>query len=1126
MVATVGQAQNLIKDPSFENTKPRDRWGLVFSDWRGWIYAQPAEFRVGRIGRTGNTSCEIKGGRNCKIRLQSQPMELEPGRYRMRAYIRGLDIGPGKWRRPNDFSVWFDDKFPNLKKSGTFGWTPLTYVFDLPQGAKKPVQLFFGLMAGGRMWVDDVALEKVDESVALTPEPLFGEGEGPITMPRKIEKLQRCGDCGYRNDASWEGCYACGHELAEAQAKRYTTPALKVFADFEDGKPAPFGGSNIQVVNEHASHGTRALCLEQKWADLTAPQDWAEHDFLHFDVYNPSPESVPLTVEVRDEATKGYWTRVNANTVAPPGRSTVTMPTQLYVGEKSRPGRPLIRDKITRFVVAIRKGGPVFLDYFRLERLDTEKMKFDGLAAFDFGPPGSPLMEGFESADSSTQYSPGRGYGWHEARLWRAFDARQPEVLTQDFVCPEAGAFRYDLPDGRYRVLMIIESPGGYWGEVQKFKQREVLINGETALQESMTIDSWKKHYFRHAGVEDRPGLDAFSQYALPVLKWRSFDAVVTDGRLDIGFKGANWAICLSAMVVYPQDKGEQGQAFIDWANKRRRAHFENYFKQVVPPAEGQAGPDTGYALFSRHLMAPPGANDGPKTGEAIDLDRGLSVTAAKGERTALTFSIQPGKQDLGTIDVMVSALTSQNDAKLPESTIRAGWLDYRISRVNMDGSVWTVRPRYWHPTPAPAAPGVTRTFWLRIGVPDNVAPGRYAGRVTVRPADAEPTSFPLAVTVLPFALDPVTDVAVGPWGSGMSLWWFDGPESQAWRWEMYDKALDALRDAGCTSFSGRPRLRVTARNGKVQLDAAAADREMALARQKGFSHLVSNYGAGSSLGYRAYGTGSGPDVTAAKRAGFSSMDSFLKALYGAIDRHAVASNWLPVAWNLCDEPIGGNIPPAVKNAQAHRAALDGLERTTFMGATSMRGDDPKDPHYELVKALPLPSLNLHDEKSLSVIEEAGNRFSFYNGGDRWTYGRYLKMLVIKHRVALRLTWHFNISAGDPYYALDCREDDYCWYNTDAEQTMVPSLRFLSEILPGLNDYRYLSTLQRLFASKASHPAAPAAKRTLDAMMALVAGGDRWVGRDRRNEGRLGEYDADRKEVADAILALLETSER
>ena len=103
MVATVGQAQNLIKDPSFENTKPRDRWGLVFSDWRGWIYAQPAEFRVGRIGRTGNTSCEIKGGRNCKIRLQSQPMELEPGRYRMRAYIRGLDIGPGKWRRPNGF---------------------------------------------------------------------------------------------------------------------------------------------------------------------------------------------------------------------------------------------------------------------------------------------------------------------------------------------------------------------------------------------------------------------------------------------------------------------------------------------------------------------------------------------------------------------------------------------------------------------------------------------------------------------------------------------------------------------------------------------------------------------------------------------------------------------------------------------------------------------------------------------------------------------------------------------------------------------------------------------------------------------------------------------------------------
>lgn len=85
------------------------------------------------------------------------------------------------------------------------------------------------------------------------------------------------------------------------------------------------------------------------------------------------------------------------------------------------------------------------------------------------------------------------------------------------------------------------------------------------------------------------------------------------------------------------------------------------------------------------------------------------------------------------------------------------------------------------------------------------------------------------------------------------------------------------------------------------------------------------------------------------------------------------------------------------------------------MGATSMQGDDPKNPHYELVRALPVPSLNIHDERSVAVIKDAGGWFSFYNGGNHWTFGRYMKMLVKRHHLALRLTWHFNVVAGDPY---------------------------------------------------------------------------------------------------------------
>ncbi|MFQ5810861.1 MAG: hypothetical protein ACE5JM_14690, partial [Armatimonadota bacterium] len=118
-----------------------------------------------------------------------------------------------------------------------------------------------------------------------------------------------------------------------------------------------------------------------------------------------------------------------------------------------------------------------------------------------------------------------------------------------------------------------------------------------------------------------------------------------------------------------------------------------------------------------------------------------------------------------------------------------------------------------------------------------------------------------------------------------------------------------------------------------------------------------------------------------------------------------------------------------------------------------------------------------------------------------------------RHELALRLTWHYNVVAGDPYYALDCREDDYCWFNTNADGDLVPSLRILGNVLPGLNDYRYLSTLERLLGEKPGHPDHARAKAVFDEMMDLQAGTDR---------DREVDFEADRQRVVEAILALLE----
>lgn len=1127
LLPSAAAADNLIPDPSFENAQPVDRQGRVFPEWDGWVFAEPGKFEASAIAHSGATSCEMIAGRGGKIRIFTKKLDAPPGRYRLTAWLRGLDVIPGAYGVTADFSVGLTEQFHALKDiSGTFGWRPFTYVFDKPaDDPEKKVRIYFGLITAGRLWVDDVCLEAVGSDVALTPAPVIGPEEKPIVPPTGLDPATavRCPSCGYRNLPDASACYACGSEIARASGAGASAPPVSVFADFETGQIAPFSSGTIEA--EKPIDGTASIRIEKAndYLALAKPLDWSAYDYVLFDVFNPSDTPKKLSIEVHDKGTKGYWTRVNFFNLAPPGNSTVRFPTRLYVGEKARPGRALQRDSVTKFIVGLQDDGPLIFDNFRLESLDTSKHVFPGLNAFDFGSPDGPVMEGF-SQESGTMYSEGRGYGWLPgAKFWKDQNALQPDALIQDFITPEKATFRVDVPDGKYHVVMNIDSPGTYWGEVQRYEARSVKANGATVVDETMDYGGFVKKYLADADAEDLPGIDTFARYVQPMQKIQAFDVDVKDGKLDLEFSGKNWANCLTHAVIFPDSEKARGEEFLAWVDKQRRAQFEDYFKQVEPKRTGENPPATGYRLFHRSPMEQVNAFDGPGPHDK-DVAGGLLVDVAGGEENPATFSLQPG-QDLGTVTLDLSAFTAKSGAKLPEGSVTPGWLDYRISRVTMEGSVYSVGPRYWHPLPAPASPGVTRTFWLRVHVPEGTPAGDYAGNVTVKPEKGAPQAFPLTVRVLPFDLPQVKDLPVGPWGSGIGIPWIEGdPEVEAWDLENFSQTLDALKKYGFTSFSGRPHVRVTLDGGKIAIDTSIADNEMRIIREKGFDQTISTYGI-RTVGYNLY---LGPTQKDADRAGVATPQELANRMFAEIDAHAKEKNWVPVAYNLCDEPIGAQIAPAVATAKIHREAAKGLERTTFMGATSMTGNDPADPHYELVRALLLPSLTLFDEASLGVIKDAGNAFGYYNGGNRWTFGFYMKMLKDRHALALRLNWHFNVAAGNPYYALDCREDDYCWFNTNERREMVPSLLFLQEMVPGLNDYRRLLELDsRLALAKKALAASPsaAAKQALET---AIAAGEKVTAKvDSLRAGREGakppdDVDAERAELTAAIVALIE----
>jgi hypothetical protein len=138
------------------------------------------------------------------------------------------------------------------------------------------------------------------------------------------------------------------------------------------------------------------LRIDKSYVSMDRPQDWTGYDFLKADLDTDAKDPIELYVEIRDTATRDYWTRVNYLTVVPPGRSTLIIPVkQLYVGEKSRPGRMLNLGGIVRFVLNIgdRPPAPLLVSNLRLERDDAlRQAAFDGLYAFDFGTAASPVM--------------------------------------------------------------------------------------------------------------------------------------------------------------------------------------------------------------------------------------------------------------------------------------------------------------------------------------------------------------------------------------------------------------------------------------------------------------------------------------------------------------------------------------------------------------------------------------------------------------------------------------------------------------------------------------------------------------------------------------------------------------
>jgi hypothetical protein len=344
-----------------------------------------------------------------------------------------------------------------------------------------------------------------------------------------------------------------------------------------------------------------------------------------------------------------------------------------------------------------------------------------------------------------------------------------------------------------------------------------------------------------------------------------------------------------------------------------------------------------------------------------------------------------------------------------------------------------------------------------------------YSGLIIVT-ADGQELAIPLMFHVRKGALD-AADIPVGPWGHTIRLPWQEDAASREFAQKIKRASLEKIREYGFNCATGIPTIPFRGfRDGKPVLDFSQTDADMKLLRELDYK-AICDYGTGVQIN-KYY-----MDENALRAAGMTDYSEFIKAIYTAVQEHADAENWIPVYYYLADEPIGDDLTRSILNAEAYKKAFP-QGPPFFTGASSYDGRDPNDPHLQFALAFHTVSWNTHNEAAVKRLHDGGGTWAFYNGSNRWTMGDYMYKCVREYDMKFRLVWHFNCAAGNPYYALDCREDDYAWVNASPDGTLIPSVEF--EILrEGLEDYRRLITLERLVKATGD----PAGQKLIDERM-------------------------------------------
>lgn len=1056
--------------------------------WTTWIWEGDFDVRAAGPGLEGRRAGLVQGGTAGKAALFQQ-VDLPAGTWRLTAAVAGRELVAGKWNQTASIHVAPEggEAVDLPLFTGDSDWRRAEVVFRLPK--RTPTVIYFFGWGPGSLLVDDVALQRV-ETCAEQARPMAALGAevvGPLRfeIPVTAEDLLLCGYCQDRAYGAREHCRRCATDAERLRPPRAEGP--RVLADFEGrGAFRTFAAADAPITGRGAARLAPGQYLTADRGD-GLPGDWRGHDWLRFEVHNPTPRPQPLYVEIRDGQTRDYWTRVNWYTAAPPGRSTVRIPLQTFVGEKSvvRERRRLDIADITRLVLSTSGDAALTIDDVTLEPEPPYAHDSPRILKLDAGPASAPLFPGFTRLLPSTRYAARRGYGLSpDAEVLRVEDRRHPDGLLRDWISFGKGGLDLDLPDGRYHVWLMIEDPG-YWEYYPNYESRRVMAEGRVVVDEQLTVDDFWARYYRHADTEDLPGDDLWDRYIAPRYQPRRFAVDVRDGQLNLRFEGPTYAATVSALLIWPEREAETAEKLLAGLRERMRDHFTREYVERRPPPPDHPIPEGDLVLFQRPPTVEIEATDAPRAEEVV---RSLSLSLAKGERAPLTVALY------SRTDRTLTAATLE----LPGLEVDARAVRYKLTRVTDDGAVYANIPRLLDPLrgPVPVRAGVPRRLWFTIHAPEAATPGVRTAKLRLRFADGAEREVPVEITVRPFAL-PAPDQLIGYLGMVPRYPGAVFPEVEERRRAGLEQGLALLKRWGMTAVSGGlggPKFEGYD-GDRVKLDFTDADATVGAVR-RWFDTPLNTYNGLEIEGLPRHA------VTDTRPEHGKPFEDVLRDVMRATGAHARANGWPPLHYVIGDEPRDDTLTSTLALARAFQQAAPEVRTAVFTSIT-----DPASPEAKLIGAANLLILNKHSEAALERIRARRGEVALYNQPDRYRRGLYLHRL---RDLGVKGYYQFAFSSvgADPYYALDAREDDLCAAFTHPSGELVPTLD-LARFAYAVDDLRYQLLLEQAIAGAPRGPARTEAEKFRRDLLAKMK-----VGSDHPTPWTEAEMDALRAETA------------